>query len=301
MKELFEARPAPRIGAGPWTVYHLNLVAPYSDLPWFKTYMAQSTERLRENLLKHGHVERRCDTCSRDTWLAGPIPLQLDHIDGNRMNCTEANLRLLCPTCHALTPTFSGRNHKSRIRDEDIIRAYDEVLEIRGSLPSIWSIYMHLGRVAGPRNNWARERVADVLGADRPLADRLPSQGGTGKFKIDWPSDEALADLLRVHSRVMVGEMLGVSDNAIKKRVRTRNIDEPAKVRIRPHARTPRELSEIEHGTLAGYRKEVRRKLPTCDLCRAANAQRAAARNKNAGNTSPTTRGGTARSSSLGS
>lgn len=39
-----------------------------------------------------------------------PIPLELDHIDGNHQNNALQNLRLLCPNCHALTPTFRDKN-----------------------------------------------------------------------------------------------------------------------------------------------------------------------------------------------
>ena len=43
--------------------------------------------------------------------------LQVDHIDGDASNCGYDNLRLLCPNCHAMTPTFGARNKKSaRIR-----------------------------------------------------------------------------------------------------------------------------------------------------------------------------------------
>jgi predicted HNH restriction endonuclease len=34
----------------------------------------------------------------------------MDHIDGNSDNNTEENLRLICPNCHALTPSHKGRN-----------------------------------------------------------------------------------------------------------------------------------------------------------------------------------------------
>lgn len=38
------------------------------------------------------------------------IPLEIDHIDGDYTNNKEDNLRLLCPNCHSLTPTYRGAN-----------------------------------------------------------------------------------------------------------------------------------------------------------------------------------------------
>lgn len=38
------------------------------------------------------------------------VPLVADHIDGNWRNNTEGNLRLLCPNCDALNPTYAGLN-----------------------------------------------------------------------------------------------------------------------------------------------------------------------------------------------
>lgn len=39
-----------------------------------------------------------------------PIPIELDHIDGNPENNELDNLRLICPNCHAQTPTYKGAN-----------------------------------------------------------------------------------------------------------------------------------------------------------------------------------------------
>lgn len=38
------------------------------------------------------------------------IPIQLEHIDGNSENNSLDNLKLLCPNCHSLTPTFGSLN-----------------------------------------------------------------------------------------------------------------------------------------------------------------------------------------------
>ena len=42
--------------------------------------------------------------------VTGVVPLVADHIDGNWRNNKEENLRLVCPNCDALSPTFSALN-----------------------------------------------------------------------------------------------------------------------------------------------------------------------------------------------
>lgn len=40
------------------------------------------------------------------------LTLQLDHIDGNKLNNVLDNLRFLCPNCHSQTETYCSRNIK---------------------------------------------------------------------------------------------------------------------------------------------------------------------------------------------
>ena len=40
----------------------------------------------------------------------GQVPLVADHIDGNWRNNIESNLRLICPNCDSLSPTYAGLN-----------------------------------------------------------------------------------------------------------------------------------------------------------------------------------------------
>lgn len=71
-----------------------------------------TSHRLRLRLLQENIFEYKCSKCFLQQWNAQPIPLELDHIDGNNSNNKLENLRLLCPNCHAQTLTYRGKNKK---------------------------------------------------------------------------------------------------------------------------------------------------------------------------------------------
>lgn len=70
----------------------------------------ECTSRLKARLLRAGLFEPRCAMCGITSWLGAPAPLELDHRNGDRTDNRLENLQLLCPNCHALTPTYCGRN-----------------------------------------------------------------------------------------------------------------------------------------------------------------------------------------------
>jgi hypothetical protein len=71
-----------------------------------------SSLNLKNRMLKEGLLEQKCYNCGLAKWLEGIIPLELEHVDGNTRNNLRENLTLLCPNCHALTPTYRGKNKK---------------------------------------------------------------------------------------------------------------------------------------------------------------------------------------------
>jgi hypothetical protein len=70
------------------------------------------SSKLKRYLLEAKILEPVCSSCELTNWLTGLIPLELDHINGDNTNNELSNLRLLCPNCHALTPTYRGKNKK---------------------------------------------------------------------------------------------------------------------------------------------------------------------------------------------
>lgn len=68
------------------------------------------TSHLKRRLIAEGAKQRRCEICGSESWNGRPIPLELDHINGRRDDNRLENLRLVCPNCHAQTPTYRGRN-----------------------------------------------------------------------------------------------------------------------------------------------------------------------------------------------
>lgn len=73
-----------------------------------------STYALKNRLLSENIFEYKCYKCSNTIWLAGKIPLELEHINGIRSDNRLNNLTLLCPNCHALTPTYRSKNKKKK-------------------------------------------------------------------------------------------------------------------------------------------------------------------------------------------
>ncbi len=69
--------------------------------------------KLKKRLFAAGLKPRYCEKCGwAEETEDGYLPLELDHINGNRHDNRLENLRVLCPNCHSLQPTHRGRVRK---------------------------------------------------------------------------------------------------------------------------------------------------------------------------------------------
>lgn len=76
----------------------------------FRSGMMADRATLRKYLMGQ---QAGCFDCNLSEWRGKPLPLELDHIDGNASNNSPNNLRMLCPNCHSTTPTWKARNKGS--------------------------------------------------------------------------------------------------------------------------------------------------------------------------------------------
>lgn len=62
--------------------------------------------------------ERKCSECgwSKINPVTGNVPLELEHIDGDWRNNSPNNVKLICPNCHSITPTFRALNKRKHDR-----------------------------------------------------------------------------------------------------------------------------------------------------------------------------------------
>lgn len=71
----------------------------------------------------HGEKCMNCGWCEKNP-TSNKIPIELEHIYGDSENNKLDNLRLLCPNCHSLTPTYKALN-KGNGRHSRMVR-YNE-------------------------------------------------------------------------------------------------------------------------------------------------------------------------------
>ena len=164
---------------------------------------------IRTHLLEQVNYE--CEECGFDK--NHPVDnssiLEIDHIDGNGENHSPTNLKVLCPNCHALTPTYRARN-KGKGRKVSYLRVMknDEGINcpspatVKDILPDR---FCECGKTIGKHSNKCSDCVVR-------------------KTKTVWPSTQELLDRVKATSYTQVGKELGVSDNAVRKRIRNHPI-----------------------------------------------------------------------------
>lgn len=150
------------------------------------------TRKLKQRLIKEGILEDICNSCGINSWSGlvtaqqrTKLILQMDHIDGDNTNNRLENLRLLCPNCHSLTPTFCGKNvkrEKKYLTCQDCLKTID----------------------SGKR---CKECDSKFKSNNRKAMNPIRN----------WPSYEEIEELAVMSTFVEVAAKLKVTDNGLRK------------------------------------------------------------------------------------
>ena len=152
-----------------------------------------SRDNIKKRLLEKNLLKYECAHCSISDWNEKPLSLHLEHINGVNNDHRIENLCLLCPNCHSQTSTYAGRNKKSKNPKPKSIRKIK------------------------PKNH-----CIDCSKEITKVSTRCKSCAGKIKqpTKISWPTNEVLLQMIEDSNYSQVGKKLGVSDNAVRKRLR---------------------------------------------------------------------------------
>lgn len=171
---------------------HSNKAKPLADLLAEDTIITNNS-RFRERLIREGYLRKECYECGIVLWRGQQAPLDLDHINGDRYDNRIENLRLLCKNCHAQTPTYGSKNRG------------------RWSKP----LPEHLKKSRTHAKPCLDCSTMVEYGVRCPDCDRK-----SRPTKIEWPSIEYLESKASEIGFRALGRELGVSDNAIRKRIK---------------------------------------------------------------------------------
>jgi hypothetical protein len=171
---------------------------------------------LKKRIVEAGIVENKCAICGlKNEWLGKPLMLRIDHIDGNSINNTKENLRLLCPNCDSQTDTFCGRNVKA-VFQHKICKYCGNRIDNRSKTGYCYRCTQkhRTGEVNQYTTTHSRKKHHKLDNFD------------TIKNIKNRPSYEELKELLIRNSLIQIGKIFGVSYAAIKKWIKKENLYE---------------------------------------------------------------------------
>jgi hypothetical protein len=162
-----------------------------SELTNEEIFCVNSIDRkhIKNRILRDNLIEYKCQRCGITVWEGEKLSLHLDHINGVNNDNRLENLRFLCPNCHSLTDTYCAKNKINDLSTKKVTRCI--LCEI-------------------------------IISHNSLMCKKCNAQNR--KTKINWPNDDELIQLVKASNYQQVGTKLGVSGNAVKKRLHTHGL-----------------------------------------------------------------------------
>lgn len=147
---------------------------------------------LRKRLIQAGMKSEQCEKCELSEWMGEPIPLCLDHVNGDNKDFRIENLNVLCQNCHALTSTWCGKNKTRKAS--------------HGSLPgeNLLQYFCECGKKIEKSNKTCKKC----------------------RYNIDkYPSTPELINGVEKYGYLAYAKQINLSDNGLRKLLLRRGLD----------------------------------------------------------------------------
>ena len=187
---------------------------------------------IRRNYLeycKQNNIDYKCVECGLKEWRDREITLHVDHANGDNTNNDPTNLRWMCPNCHSQTETWGvSKWYKEHKREDKLCGGCGKIIDFYNTTG--YCIKCKRNKILDTKISITKQKVKHIIESfcvGCGLLFRHTNHNKSGRCQkcrrkvSDRSSYEQLLLDIKETSMVAVGKKCGVSDNAVRKWIKT--------------------------------------------------------------------------------